>query len=141
MLVTFSIPAAYVAIIAFAYSFVYGMIGFGVLSPFVPDPDLLAQVFIPSWLMALGIGLVVIEYWWRLGNDDAPLFILMFSPKIWGGLISVWGIYMFVDYIIKNGLTNEMISSLFFTIGMNALFIGIFFLRKHFYIKKHGAHK
>lgn len=141
MLITFTVPAAYVAIIAFAYSFVYGMIGFGVLSPFVADPDLLASVFMPSWLIALGIGLIVIEYWWRLGNDKVELYIIMFSPKIWGGLIAIGGIYMFIDYIIKNGFTKEVLASVIFTLIMNAIFVGIFFLRRHFYLKKHGSQK
>ncbi|MBI4975405.1 hypothetical protein HZC20_01890 [Candidatus Peregrinibacteria bacterium] len=98
----------------------------------------MGEVFIPSYVVGFGILLVIVEAWWRLGDPEATVQILGLSTKVWGVLIALLGGYVFVDYVIKNGFTKEIGIAMGFTVVLNAIFIGIYFLRGYFYRKKHG---
>lgn len=126
----FSLPAFYVALIAFALSFLWGMLGFLTLMPMVGNEDFLAEVFMPSWVFGFGVLLIIVEYWWRLSDSKATIVLWGIKISLFGYIIAGIGVVLFAQYIIENGLFHPMIYSLLFTATLSGILIMIYQQKK-----------
>lgn len=130
MYIKFSAAAFYIIVIACILTFIYAMIGLGVLEPYVPDQDLLGTLLQPSFVFTLGTAFVICEKWWRLRDPHRMIFLILPRVQTWGYLLILIGLVMFGNHIYKNGLSPEMQMVILLTAAFNALLAAAFAVRK-----------
>lgn len=136
--VRFSLKAFYVIAIALGISFIYGMAGFGFLESGIGE-EALGDVFMPSYVLGLGVIVALTEKWWRLSDPMATIHVWGLSVRFYGYALILLALYLFGDFIFVNGWNNELQSVILFTLVANGLCVGLYFLKKWFKTKR-GPH-